>query len=122
MQASTSHAVLGQAVRNFAASKLLPPCTCRARLFSSLDTPSRAEADVPEGPAENTLRFANTKPRRVRNIPTHADRLAAREEKKSTVFLDGLSPWVTPNDVRRLLEQRLVPLRNVVEGSYCRVA
>jgi hypothetical protein len=118
MQASTSRAALAQLTRVLNRTRSLPPCTCGA-LPQPLRrmTTSAAHSQQSQTPA-STMHQDDLTARRMYAGPSQADRLAAKMGRTS-IFLEGLCPWVTPRDVRRLLSERLGHDRDVNEGQFC---
>lgn len=115
MQASSSRAGLAILNSSLAASKTLPPCTCGAlksvRQMTSKSTAGSYNQSI-QSPAPQVEARASL-PYRGRS---QAEKLATREQR-TTVFLKGLRPRTTPNDVRRLVVQRAGHGGGVKEGT-----
>lgn len=119
MQASTSRAGLAQLTRSLAVCNILPPCTCGA-VLNARKASTWATDQLPRPAMQSSASPSTTS--RTRTPYTgrsQAEKLAAREERTHVVF-EGLSPWVTPNDVRRLIAQRLGNSNDVKEGQLPR--
>lgn len=116
MQASTSRAGLAQLTRSLALTKTLPPCTCGATILGRRSSSPAAE-QTPRASPQSSARTLPVKiqQRAIYTGRSQAEKLANREERTHVVF-DGMSPWVTPNDVRRLIAQRMGNANDVKEG------
>lgn len=116
MQASTSRAGLAQLTRSLAVSNFPPPCTCGVVLSARKSSTWAADQSSRPAMQSSVSPSTRSRPRTPYTGRSQAEKLAAREERTHVVF-EGLSPWVTPNDVRRLIAQRLGNSNDVKEGQ-----